>query len=393
MKTTTRRKVTGAITGLLAFAVISTPPSVLAVSQNNQNNNTGTYTAFLEELNSSGISGQVHLKHHMNGNNDDHGLSVNLNARGTTPNQVHPVHIHGNAHPEVAFCPTNEQDANGDGFVSVVEGAATYGPIKLNLTSPQTAFGTPPTPALFTPFAGTPDINNFPLANSNGNIHLNQEYTFDSSVAAQGALNSLLPLENQHIVVHGAEAPVSVDADAFAALGIPVPEDPNTVIYDALLPVACGEIQNTSANQHDDTNTQKPGDQAQGQQDNTSSNQDAPQAVVEDPSGLVVDAFLTRIATLEQEYNAARQAAQVTFETRVTEHSDEARNNYISSLQKARDHYVNQFFEARNQMVDQLNKSGHIQLRDETSRSSEHKLMQFTQEFELMKHQIASRVN
>lgn len=196
---------------------------------------TSNYYANLSQLNDSGASGHARLS--WKGNE----LRYTMNAGGLEPGRLHPVHIHGKNNPEVATCPTNAQDTNGDGFVSVIEGAATYGPIKLNLTSPQTPFGAPPTTAVFTPFAGTPNLSDFPTADSYGRISQNQTYVFDGSAAAQGAKATLTPLEDQHIVIHGGYAPQSVDADAFRALGLSV--GPLTQrIYDPLLPVACGEI-------------------------------------------------------------------------------------------------------------------------------------------------------
>ncbi|HSH55647.1 MAG TPA: hypothetical protein VK983_02355 [Candidatus Limnocylindrales bacterium] len=371
---------TAATAGLSALALVSMPLGSLASAS--QNNNTGAasaYTAHLEELNNSGVSGQAHL------NYEADTLGVTLHANGTTPNQTHPMHIHGKDHPEVAFCPTSAQDVNEDGFVSVIEGAATYGPIKLNLTSPQTPFGPPPTPALFTPFAGTPDPSTFPKADENGTVSLSEHYVFDGSPEAQAALQSITPLENQHIVLHGAPAPASVDADAFAILGAPVTGSLDEVIYDTLLPVACGEIQQTTVTaveEHQDQNTPEANqgqDQGQGQgaASHASSNTAA------------VDAFHARLAVLEDEYHASYQTALATFEANREANHDVARNELIATFQAAHDRFVNQFFEARNQLVDQLNQSGETELRDEVTRVAEQKLQQISHDFEAAKHEAA----
>ena len=239
------KKLTIATGGFSVLAIMGAPLSTFATTST-ETFKVSSYSAHLSQLNNSGVSGKVRLNYQPGTNSDT--LVINLNARGTTPNQTHPVHIHGKDHLEVAFCPSTSVDTNNDGFVSVIEGAATYGPIKLNLTTPQTPFGAGPSAALFTPFAGTPSPSNaFPMANSNGKIHLNEKYVFDSSSNARGALASLTPLEDQHIVVHGAMAPASVDADAFKAIGSPVTGPLEAIVYDALLPVACGEIQ---ANDH-----------------------------------------------------------------------------------------------------------------------------------------------
>jgi hypothetical protein len=362
-----------AAAGFSALVITSAPVMAFAAPLSSNGNMTATYQAHLDELNDSGVSGRVHLNFHKNGDSNEAALRVDLFANGTTPDQTHPVHIHGNEHPEVAFCPTNAQDVNDDGFVSVVEGAATYGPIKLNLTSPQTEFGTPPTPALFTPFAGTPDPAAFPMADAHGNIGLNQTYTFDNSEAAQGALETLTPLENQHIVVHGDMAPESVDADAFAALGMPSNPNSQAVIYDPLLPIACGEIEKTSANDRDDSSN------ADGRSDDATGNNQA------------VAQFHDRVNALRGDFDNARQAAQAHFEATREANRGEARDQFIGAVQSAHDRFMNQFFEARNQLVDQLNRSGATELRNEVTAQAEHDAKMLSHEFEASKNEFAAR--
>ncbi len=384
-----------------AVTLVGAPVSVYA---NANNGHTGShmasnYTAHLEQLNNAGVSGKAHLNWQQHGDGDR--LNVNLHVNGTTPGQTHPVHIHGKEHPEVAFCPTNEVDTNKDGFVSVIEGAATYGPIKLNLTSPQTPFGTPPTPALFTPFAGTPDPANFPKADANGMFQQNETYHFDHSEAARGALETLKPLENQHIVVHGAMAPASVDADAFAALGLPVSEDPNAVIYDPLLPVACGEIEkhgndqqvNNQGGRGAEHNNADQGGQGAEQHNNNQNNQGQNQnagahATSNDEA---VAQFHARMEVLHQEYQQAHANAKARFETERANNHGEARDHFVNAVQAAHDRHMNQFHEARNHFVDQMNQGGHVQQRDEVMHEAEKKAHAFSKEFEAMKHEFVQK--
>ena len=198
------------------------------------------YATQLEELNNSGVSGDAQLR--FKGKE----LTVNLTASGLVPNMPHPAHIHGKLTGADAMCPTDEADVNNDGFVSVFEGAPAYGPIKLNLTSPQTAFGAPANLTLFAPFAGIPNIANFPVGSASGDIALDQTYTFDMTKPAdKQAYKQLKALDKQHIVLHGAYAPENVDT----------PGGSSKIVYDALLPVACGEIhmsygKNNSAQMH-----------------------------------------------------------------------------------------------------------------------------------------------
>lgn len=185
------------------------------------------YTANLTPLNNSGVYGTSQL------NLRGRDLDVKLKATGLVPGQVHVVHIHGKLDGEDAKCPTIAQDTNHDGFVSVFEGAPKYGPIKLNLTSPQTAFGPNPNTVLFAPFAGVPKISDFPKVSAAGKLDYDNHYTFDMSKKAdRQAYASLTPLSEQHIVIHGAYAPENVDTAGGSS----------ATVYDPLLPVACGTI-------------------------------------------------------------------------------------------------------------------------------------------------------
>ncbi len=87
---------------------------------------------------------------------------LNINATGLVPNQPHPQHIHGLPGGANSTSPTLAVDADGDGFIEVLEGAKTYGPIIQNLTSPP---GTAP--------------SGFPTA-PNGTINFTQLYDLNN---------------------------------------------------------------------------------------------------------------------------------------------------------------------------------------------------------------------
>lgn len=186
------------------------------------------YQSELLPLNRSGVYGDAKIKF------EGTDLQVRIRASGLEPNQPHVAHIHGQLTGADAQCPsTRGDDANGDGFLSVFEGAPKYGPIKLNLTDPQTPFGPNANPTLFAPFAGTPDTANFPQVGNNGKFKLNSTYSFDlTKTADKQAYESLKRLDKQHIVIHGAYAPESVDTAGGSSKRV----------YDPLLPVACGDI-------------------------------------------------------------------------------------------------------------------------------------------------------
>ena len=67
-------------------------------------------------------------------------LSVSMDVRGVDAGQLHVQHIHG--HDGESTCPTPQADADGDGLVSVAEGAPDYGGVLVPLTPFPTPDGT-----------------------------------------------------------------------------------------------------------------------------------------------------------------------------------------------------------------------------------------------------------
>ena len=224
-----------------------------ALAQSSSASDPSTYIAPLHTLNHSGVTGFANLS--LNSTQPGAALTASVNARGAEPNQIHAMHIHGMLDGSDAECPNFTADTNADKLVSVFEGAPFYGPIKVNFTTPPTTFGPPSRTDLFAPFAGVPVFANFPHSDSSGKVSYGQTIPFDASNHyAVEALTSLTPLNDQHIVIHGGFAPESVDTPG---------GDPNKIVYDALLPVACGPIIQThrgsagsqSANNNDTTNS------------------------------------------------------------------------------------------------------------------------------------------
>lgn len=151
-------------------------------------------------------------------------------ARGLAPDQVHPMHVHATAE-----CPTAAHDANGDGYVDVIEGVPAYGlilvPIDSNLAS-----------------QGKGELLS---ADADGKL------AFQQSVRAADLLADLtakdpdpddpviklgedeaLALETRTVVVHGV-APDTELPDTVASLG--------SAPAQLTLPVACGEIRSFPA--------------------------------------------------------------------------------------------------------------------------------------------------
>lgn len=193
--------------GLVIAAAVTIPSLAFAVPVH--------YVANLTTLNNSGVSGQANL--FLDGNL----LTVNIKASGLEAGKVHPQHIHGmfdsSGKPAESITPTLAQDANGDGVIELGEGATTYGPILIPLTSP--------------PGGALAD---FPTA-PDGTINFSQTYDLtDSGIYNDGFHEAdVLPLDLREIVLHGLDAPIDLtDGGVSYKAGE----------YDPVLPVASGEI-------------------------------------------------------------------------------------------------------------------------------------------------------
>lgn len=174
------------------------------------------YEAILTPLSGSGVSGLAKLSR------DGNMLTVNITASGLTPDQLHVQHIHGRfdaaGNPMDSVTPTLAQDTDGDGFIELAEGLATYGPIILNLDGP-------------------PGSGGFPTA-SNGMVNFMQTYDLSNSPSFAAGFGSkdLLPLTLREIVLHGRLL------GSGTGLGFGPGEADGTPGYKVVLPVAAGEI-------------------------------------------------------------------------------------------------------------------------------------------------------
>jgi hypothetical protein len=90
------------------------------------------FEAYLTPLNNSGVTGKATIKYSHDGK-----FEVLINAKGLTPNRVHPQHIHGFAPDgdmkmKDAVCPPASA-AGEDGILSLPEGLPFYGPVLVPL--------------------------------------------------------------------------------------------------------------------------------------------------------------------------------------------------------------------------------------------------------------------
>lgn len=164
--------------------------AAISGADNSANQKPQYYTAHLEALNHSGVSGKAMLTLH------GHTLTVEIMASGLEPGMLHVQHIHGfTENNKNAKCPDVNADTDGDGLVTLAEGLPYYGAVLLPLTP-------------------------FPTAGSDGMVHYTE--TFDLSDG-----NAVSPLQNRAIVLHG----LTVQGE-----------------YVATLPVACAQIMRANGN-------------------------------------------------------------------------------------------------------------------------------------------------
>jgi hypothetical protein len=184
------------------------------------------YTQFTA-LNGSGITGGAILAF----DDDTDTLTVAIAASGLEANQPHIQHIHGFPDGTDARTPTLAQDTDGDGYIELLEGVATYGPVLLDLaTNHDNASGGD------NGHAHEGGATGFPTA-PDGKIWFVESYQLP-----EGKLGADPMLALREIIIHGMSVP--------ATAGVGTTGEVNgTPGYKLVLPVASGEISNVASAQ------------------------------------------------------------------------------------------------------------------------------------------------
>ncbi|WP_102109382.1 calcium-binding protein [Oceaniglobus roseus] len=178
-------------------------------------------------LNGSGVSGTVIAALQMEDDGTGY-LNVALAGEGFAANQTHIQHIHGrfdeNGNPIDSVTPTLADDADGDGYVEVLEGLGRYGDIIL-------------------PLANEDGIS--PSADFNGDLSFIQSYQIEDAAnffspvsGAQYDFEDLMDLALREYVIHGVTVPAGVGAGTDG-------EVDGTGGYTPILPAAAGEFTET----------------------------------------------------------------------------------------------------------------------------------------------------
>jgi hypothetical protein len=186
------------------------------------------YSTDLTALNNSGVDGRAVLLI----DQDARTLTVDIQASGLEPGPMHIQHIHGFADDTDARSPTIAQDSDGDGFVELAEGLATYGPIQLNLTL------NPENSAHDHGMDGHDHTDEamFPTVGADGMLSYHEVFTFAADDPNASAIfDGITPLEAKEIVIHG------LTTNANQGAGTPGEVD-GTDGYKLVLPVASGEL-------------------------------------------------------------------------------------------------------------------------------------------------------
>lgn len=169
-----------------------------------------TFTIFrLSSLNDSGARGVGFVR--LDGNE----ANVRLYAFGMVPGQPHAQHFHIDG---AGRCPTEADDADGDGFVSTVEGQPDYGAIGASLT---TSGDTSPASGLA--------VGRFPTA-ENGVLR------YERTIQVSDAVAQDIRSGNAVIVTHGIDTNGNGKYDFSAGESSLTPDLP----LEATAPAACG---------------------------------------------------------------------------------------------------------------------------------------------------------
>lgn len=107
---------------------VAAPTVTASLSSSAADPAASVYRVDLSSLNGSGVHGTATISVR------DGALTVVLNAVGHEVGEVHAQHIHGFTDETDGSCPPAGFDPDGDGVLTVGEGAAFYGPVQLPLT-------------------------------------------------------------------------------------------------------------------------------------------------------------------------------------------------------------------------------------------------------------------
>jgi hypothetical protein len=224
----THRRTLTLVTALGTGAVLALAAPAIAAHDGNPSDRVERYSYDLDAVQDgvpgTGATGTTRITALPNGR-----LQVRVEASGLAPGLPHAMHLHDTtgADRSPSSCPGEGADADGDGVVTVLEGAPSYGGIVVSLT---TTGDTSPASGLA--------LDRFPVADADGTLSYSRTFAPADPVA-------LAQAGSVQVVVHGADfdgnGAYAFGAGPFAskessiAAGVPL---------EATVPVLCGGIAN-----------------------------------------------------------------------------------------------------------------------------------------------------
>lgn len=171
-----------------------------------------------EPLNSFGEaepSGQIAITR------SDGVLTVTVSARGLTPG-MHLMHLHGfeGPDPEDAVCPTMEADANGDGYVDLIETREAAGVTMIPLTED--------------PASLTIQTDTYPAAREDGSLDYVREIDAQKlEEAVQEKFGGPVAAGQRVVFIHGAPEGADLPDSVQSLEGVPAR---------VTIPIACADL-------------------------------------------------------------------------------------------------------------------------------------------------------
>ncbi|MBR7741718.1 hypothetical protein KC207_00215 [Phycicoccus sp. BSK3Z-2] len=169
-----------------------------------------------ESVPNSQATGSTRVKALPNGK-----VQVKVTASGLMPNAPHAMHLHGVDGPSTDMgCPGPAQDADGDGYVTVVEGIPSYGGILTSLTTTGDISA-----------ASALALDRFAVADEDGTLEYTRTFSQDAALANADTVQ---------VVVHGIDINGNGAYDFEAGPSSLTDAAP----LEATIPVLCGGIAN-----------------------------------------------------------------------------------------------------------------------------------------------------
>lgn len=167
------------------------------------------FTGTFGQLNESGLSGDVTVS--LTGTT----AAVTMNVNGVV-DLVHAQHVHGE-YGAANVCPTMDLDADGDGFLTTVEGVPSYGTVKASLVT------------------DGPTDESYALAITSFPVAADGAYTYSRTIEVPQELAD--DMENMIVVVHGIDIDESGEYDGAAPSSL----DPELPL-EATIPAGCATL-------------------------------------------------------------------------------------------------------------------------------------------------------